>query len=139
MSPEEYDRGPIRRVWCAFIEHPTAMALQFMLVPVGLIALILGSHASNAFDQIGGAGLVRVLGAVMLIGGLTTITGIIRSDAALEPIGLTFTAFGLGVYGGGVILWLGTQGLITGLIAVGASVGFLGRIRVLIREAPSRE
>jgi hypothetical protein len=123
----------------ALIRHSTATGLPVTLIPTGLIAVILGSHASKAFDNIGGAFLVRFLGAVMLIGGTTIVTGIIRTDPAYEPIGLTFVSLGLGIYGTGVIIGLGTQGLIAGMIAIGAGLGFLGRVLRLIRAAPPRE
>jgi hypothetical protein len=121
------------------LDRPTATALPLTLIAAGIVAVVLGSHASKAFDNLGGALLVRFLGVVLLLGGLVVVTGIIRSDPALEPIGLTLIAAGLAFYGVGVALGLGTQGLIAGLIAVGSAVGFLGRIRLLIREAPSRE
>jgi hypothetical protein len=130
---------PARRVWASVVTNPTATTLPVTLIPAGFIAVVMGSHASKAFDNFGGSVLVRVLGAAMLLGGATVLTGILRNDSALEPIGLTFVALGLGIYGSGAIFGLGAQGLIAGLIAIGAGVGFLIRIRRLIREAPAGE
>lgn len=126
-------------VWAAWLAHPVATTLQFLMIPIGLEAVILGDHASRAFGNFGGATLVRVLGVALLLGGLIVVTGILREDPALDPIGATFIALGTAIYGGGVIAGLGLQGLIAGQLALGIMVGFLGRILRLIRDAPPRE
>lgn len=139
MSEEEHERGPVRRVWCAWLERPTVTTLPLILVFAGIGAVWLGNHASKAFDNFGGSVLVRVLGSLLVLGGVTVLAGILRRDRALEPIGLTFTVCGLAIYGAGAVCGLGTQGLISGLVALGAAAGFLGQIRLLIRESPPRE
>jgi hypothetical protein len=131
--------NPARRVWASVVTNPTATTLPVTLIPAGFIAVVMGSHASKAFENFGGSLLVRVLGTAMLIGGAIVLTGILRNDPALEPIGLTFVTLGLGIYGSGAILGLGAQGLIAGLIAIGAGIGFLIKIRRLVREAPDSE
>ena len=128
-----------RLVWSAWLAYPVATTLQVVMIPIGLEAVILGDHASRAFGNFGGATLVRVLGVALLIGGMTMVTGILREDPALEPIGATFVALGTAIYGGGVIAGLGLQGLIAGLLALAIMVGFLGRILRMIRDAPPRE
>ena len=128
---------PLVRLWCAWIEEPTVTTLPLVMIPIGVEALILGGHASKAFDNLGGAFLVRGLGAALLVGGLVVVAGIIRRDPALEPIGLAIAAVGATLYGGGVMLGLGSQGLIAGQFAIGVAIGFLGRIRKAIREAPA--
>jgi hypothetical protein len=129
--------NPLVRLWCAWIEEPTVTTLPLVMIPIGVEALILGGHASKAFDNLGGAFLVRGLGAALLVGGLVVVAGIIRRDPALEPIGLAIAAVGATLYGGGVMLGLGSQGLIAGQFALGVAIGFLGRIRKAIREAPA--
>jgi hypothetical protein len=129
--------NPLVRLWCAWIEEPTVTTLPLVMIPIGVEALILGGHASKAFDNLGGALLVRGLGVALLVGGLVVVAGIIRRDPALEPIGLAIAAVGATLYGGGVMLGLGSQGLIAGQFAIGVAIGFLGRIRKAIREAPS--
>jgi hypothetical protein len=126
-------------VWVAWLTHPVATTIPFGMIPIGVEALILGDHASKAFGNFGGATLVRVLGVALLLGGLIVVTGIVREDPALEPIGLTFVALGATIYGGGVIAGLGPQGLIAGQLALGIAVGFLGRILRLVRDAPSSD
>jgi hypothetical protein len=128
--------SPLTRLWCAWVEEPTVTSLPLVMIPIGVEALVLGGHASKAFDNLGGALLVRVLGAALLVGGLVVAAGIIRRDPALEPIGLAIATVGSVLYGGGVILGLGSQGLIAGQFAIGMAIGFLGRIRKVIREAP---
>jgi hypothetical protein len=127
--------GPLVRLWCAWIEEPTVTTLPLVMIPIGVEALILGGHASKAFDNLGGELLVRCLGAALLLGGLVVVAGIIRRDPALEPIGLAIATVGAVLYGGGVMLGLGSQGLIAGQFALGVAIGFLGRIRKAIREA----
>lgn len=126
-------------VWAVWLAYPVATTLQFAMIPAGLEAVILGDHASKAFNNFGGSSLVRVLGVALLIGALIMIAGIVREDPALEPIGATFVALGTAIYGGGVIAGLGLQGLIAGQLALGIMVGFLGRILRMVRDAPPRE
>lgn len=129
--------NPLVRLWCAWVEEPTVTTLPLVMIPIGVEALILGGHASKAFDNLGGSLLVRALGVALLVGGLVVVAGIIRRDPALEPIGLAIAAVGAILYGGGVMLGLGSQGLIAGQFAIGVAIGFLGRIRKAIREAPA--
>lgn len=141
--PDPWRRRVYRRgcqscwlVWVAWLTQPIATTLLFVMISTGSEALILGDHASKAFGNFGGATLVRVLGVALLLGGLIVLGGIVREDPALEPIGLTFVALGTAIYGGGVIAGLGPQGLIAGQLALGITIGALGRIWRLIRAVP---
>lgn len=128
--------NPFLRLADAWDTKPTATTLPIGMISIGACALVLGDHASKAFDNFGGATLVRVLGFAMLVGGLIVVTGIVRADPSLEPIGLALATLGALIYGIGVIAGLHSQGLIAGQLALYAAVGFLGRIRLLVRAAP---
>jgi hypothetical protein len=102
---------------------------------IGLDAIILGDNASRAFTELGGGSMIRVMGAAMFIGGLLVAAGIARADYLFEVIGLALAAFGSTVYGLGVMLGLGTQGLVTGPENLLIAVAFLGRIALISRRA----
>lgn len=115
---------------------PTATTLPLGMIAAGLVAVVLGLESSKAFAELGGATLVRVMGICMVLGGLVVVAGILRDDAALEPIGLTLAALGAAIYGVVAVVGLGTQGLITGIDHLLITVGFLGRIALLLARAP---
>lgn len=102
---------------------------------IGIAAIILGDHASRAFTELGGGSMIRVMGAAMLVGGLLVATGIVRADFFLEVIGLALAAFGATVYGIGVVMGLGTQGLVTGPENILIALAFFGRIALISRRA----
>lgn len=124
-----------RVLWAAWREQPTAVTLPLGMTIIGIAAIILGDNASRAFTELGGGSMIRVMGAAMLVGGILVTTGIIRSDYLLEVIGLALAAFGATVYGIGVILGLGTQGLVTGPENLLIAVAFFGRIALISRRA----
>ena len=126
-------RRVLRSLGAAWDEKPTAVTLPIIMVSTGCTGLVLGDHASKAFSNFGGATLIRIMGFTMALGGVLVVTSIARSDTVLEAVGLVLAAFGAFIYGAGVILGLGTQGLIAGQLALGAAIGFLGRIRLLMR------
>jgi hypothetical protein len=102
---------------------------------IGLAAIILGDNASRAFTELGGGSMIRVMGAAMLVGGALVTTGIVRADYLLEVIGLALAAFGATVYGVGVVMGLGTQGLVTGPENILIALAFFGRIALISRRA----
>lgn len=122
----------LARAWSA---KPTAVTIPIVMVPIGICALILGTDISQAFTNIsadGGVVVIRIMGAAMLTGGVLVIVSIVRGDAVQEAIGLAFAAFGAAIYGGGVVIGLGEQGLVAGLGYLAIAVGFVGRIRLLV-------
>jgi tetrahydromethanopterin S-methyltransferase subunit C len=130
--------NPGRLLWAAWRQQPTAVTLPLVLIPVGLLGIILGDDASRAFANFGGGTLIRILGLAMLACGILVVTSIILDDATFEVMGLALGVFGTIVYGVGVILGLGTQGLITGPENIGIAVAFLGRIALLLRRARAK-
>ena len=125
----------LHAVATAWDTRPTIVTIPLGLIPLGLAAIVLGENASRAFTNLGGGTLVRVLGLAMVIGGLLFAVSIALDDAMYEAIGLSVTTLGVSIYGCGVILGLGTQGLLAGGGYVLIAVGFLGRIRFLLRRA----
>lgn len=127
--------NPGRLLWAAWREQPTAVTLPLGMTLIGLAAIILGENASRAFTELGGAAMIRVMGAAMLIGGLLVAVSIVRADYLLEVIGLALAAFGATVYGIGVILGLGLNGLVTGPENLLIALAFFGRIAMISRRA----
>jgi hypothetical protein len=127
--------NPGRLLWAAWRQQPTAVTLPLGMTIIGLAAIVLGDHASRAFTELGGGAMIRVMGAAMLVGGVLVAVSIVRSDYLLEVIGLALAAFGATVYGVGVILGLGTQGLVTGPENLLIALAFFGRIALISRRA----
>jgi hypothetical protein len=124
-----------RLLWAAWRQQPTAVTLPLGMTLIGLLAVILGENASRAFVELGGSAMIRVMGLAMLAGGLLVAVSIIRSDYLLEVIGLALAAFGAVVYGVGVILGLGFNGLVTGPENILIALAFFGRIALISRRA----
>lgn len=127
--------SPGRLLWAAWREQPTAVTLPLGMTVIGLAAIVLGETASRAFVELGGSAMIRVMGAAMLVGGLLVAVSIICSDYLLEVIGLALAAFGATVYGTGVILGLGLNGLVTGPENLLIALAFFGRIALISRRA----
>src|SRR5690349_13734019 len=109
--------NPGRLLWAAWREQPTAVTLPLGMILIGLAAVIL------------------VMGLAMLAGGLLVAVSIVRSDYLLEVMGLALAAFGATVYGIGVILGLGLNGLVTGPENLLIALAFFGRIALISRRA----
>jgi hypothetical protein len=127
--------GLLRLLRQAWATKPTAVTLPLGMIPIGLLAVVLGENASRAFTELGGSTMIRVMGLAMLTGGLLVAVSIIRSDYLLEVMGLALAAFGALIYGSGVVLGLGTQGLVTGPENILIAVAFFGRIALISRRA----
>lgn len=125
----------LRLMYQAWSTKPTAVTIPVVMLPIGIAALILGDDASRAFANLGGALLVRMMGAAMVTGSVLVIVSILRDDASVEVIGLAIAALGAAIYGAGVIMGLGTQGIVAGLGYLAITLAFLGRIRLLVRAA----
>jgi hypothetical protein len=114
----------LHRVWR---ENPTTV-IALIMIPTGISAVILGDGVSKAFSNLGGATLIRCMGVAMLAGAALIITSITRDDALQEVLGLSLCALGAAIYGLGVILGLGTQGVVAGLGYLSITLAMLGRI-----------
>jgi hypothetical protein len=127
---------PLQRLHRAWKAKPLAITLVFALVPVGVIVLVFGDSADWAFATIGGGGIIiRYMGILMILGGAFVAYSVIRKDAFYEVLGLTFAALGTAVYGVGILLGFGAEGLIAGLGYLSMTLAFLGRVALLCRSA----
>ena len=127
--------SPAQSLRQAWMVRPMAITLPLGMIPIGIAAIILGDNASRAFTELGGAAMIRVMGVAMLTGGLLVAAGIVRNDALLEVVGLALAAFGATVYGIGVLLGLGLNGLVTGPENLIIALAFFGRIAMISRAA----
>jgi hypothetical protein len=124
---------PARRLARAWTEKPTAITLPVGMVLLGLYAIIRGEHVSRAFTNLGGGTIIRCVGIVMLIGGLLVVASIYSNDLSYEALGLMFSAAGAGLFGLGVLLGLGEQGVMAGGGFILIAVGLARRAQVLHR------
>jgi hypothetical protein len=111
----------------------TPVILSAALLAVGIVALILGDGASKSFANLGGAVVIRIMGALLVIGGSLTLSSLVKASAMREVCGLVFLALGAAIYGGGVMLGLHNQGLISSIGYAGITITLLDRIADLVR------
>jgi hypothetical protein len=121
--------------------RPMATSMTLAAIFVGVAALILGEGASKAFTIIGGphggALIAHLMGALLAAGGVVTVAGVARLGSLAELFGLGLISAGAFIYGAGVLLGLGHQGLIAGGLALGLSVG--AGLRVWLLSAAARQ
>jgi hypothetical protein len=119
--------------------RPTVTCIIFASIFVGVCALVLGEDASRAFiilgGENGGALIAHVMGGLLCMGGILSLAGVARLGSLVELLGLGFVSAGAFIYGGGVLLGLGINGLIAGGFAIGISVGTALRVMLLASAA----
>lgn len=139
--PAHRDKRIHQAFYAEFRIRPTATSLVVASVICGVWALILGEGASRAFTVIGGgpggsgALIAHLMGAFLLIGGLISLAGSLRLGTLVELLGLVFASAGWFIYGGGVLIGLGANGLIAGSLALILAVGSAGRVLLLTTQA----
>lgn len=129
----------IIRLYRAWAKTQTPVILPLALIAVGVVSLVLGEGASKSFSNLGGALVIRIMGAFMVVGGGLIISSILKSNYTREVLGLTLAALGAAIYGGGVVLGLHSQGLVSGIGYTGITLTLLGRVYFLLQEARRRE
>lgn len=130
----------VLRLYSAWHKTQTPVIMPFALICVGAVALVLGEGASKAFANLGGSVAIRVMGVLMLVGGGLIIASILkRNYYPMELAGLVIAALGAAIYGGGVVLGLHSQGLVSGIGYSGITLTLLGRVFFLLRVAKTRE
>lgn len=127
------------RIYGAWKRARTPVVLPIALTAVGIVSLILGEHASKAFTNLGGTGVIRIMGVFMIVGGVLIVSSIVKASYLREVVGLAFASLGAAIYGSGVILGLHGQGLVSGIGYTGITLTLLGRIFFLLQEARARE
>lgn len=128
-----------RAFFTEFRIRPIATSMVCFSVSIGACAFVLGAGASRAFTIIGGSGggalIAHSMGALMLLGGLVSLAGALRMGLFVEALGLVFVAAGAAIYGAGVLVGLGINGLIAGQLALGLAIGATGRVVLLVNTA----
>lgn len=127
--------GRRERLQAAWTMHPYSVTLAAVLAPVGLLAVVKGDEVSRALSDLGAGVVSRVMGALLLAGGVLVLTSVFRRGAVLEAAGLTLLATGCGIYGAGVILGLGWGGMVAGPIALAVAAASARRVQILLRVA----
>jgi hypothetical protein len=136
-SPAHGGWGPvIQRLQSAWVHRPFTVVLAAVLVIPGALAVIYGDEVSRALATIAADTVSRVMGAALLVGGVTTIIGIARGRALVEVIGLSLLAVGSGIYGLGVLLGLGFAGAVAGSGFLAITLAIVRRVVTLVAVAP---
>jgi fumarate reductase subunit D len=93
-----------------------------LLVP-GVLAVFYGDEVSQALSNIAAGTISRLMGTLLVVGSVLTLTGIARNRTLTETFGLTVTAIGCAIYGLGVMLGLGLHGAVagSGFLAIAAA------------------
>jgi hypothetical protein len=125
----------VHRLWREVRRRPVAATLGVGAIYLGLIGLILGAEASKAFTIIAGAGggpwVARIMGAILLAGGVTASVGVIRFSTMMTLAGDALISVGSLIYGGGVLIGLHKAGLMASGFAFIAAIGMALRVRML--------
>jgi len=123
------------RLYLAARRAQTPVVLPATLVVVGGCALVLGSGVSKAFTTLGGNVTPRIMGVLLVVGGLLTVSSIVRASPLREVLGLTLAVFGAAIYAAAVIIGLGTQGLVAGVGYTGITLTLLSRVFFVVHMA----
>lgn len=122
----------------AWGERPIGVTITVGVIYLGVHAAIRGENVSKAFDTIGGGFSVRLMGALLILGGVMCAISIYQDDAFQEVLGLGFTLVGTLIYVIGAYWGLGEQGSMSGGMYLLVTLGCIGRIWVVMRRARAR-
>lgn len=131
----ESPRELLANAWEA---RPYSIAIAVVLIPVGATAIIVGAEVSQALSNITAPYVTRVMGVCFLTGSIMTLVGFARRGATIEALGLAVTALGTGIYGIGVLLGLGLQGIVAGGGYLAITVAALRRVQILLQIADAK-
>lgn len=117
--------------------RPFATNLSLVSIPIGILAIVIGSAISAGFTHVWGdqAMSIYIWGVTLLLGGFNVAAGLLRGKAAQERAGLFVLATAYAFYGVCVMLGLGWGGMVTGPTFVILAVSCLQRARDLKRSA----
>ncbi len=105
--------------------RPMSVIIPAALIPIGAVATVIGPEASRAFTLLPDSAkfIAHSMGMLMLLGGVLVLLGIAQSETFTELIGLALAGLGCAIYGAGVIIGLGLNGMVTGpmFLAIAAS------------------
>ena len=129
----EIDTWAPRRITDAWWVRPSTVVFSLAGVLAGTAAAIYGTETSKAFSNFGGGLTIRVMGVLMVLGGVLALAGIARADRLVEGIGHIFTGTGVVIYAFGVILGLGLAGVIAGTGYTAIAACLISRVLVILR------
>lgn len=114
---------------------PFQLWVTAVSVPVGVLAVILGSQVSTAMSRVLGAqfDVVRLWGALLIVGGSAATYGLYSRRAGVERAGLRMLAGAFTLYAISVLLGLGLGGLVTGPMFLGLAGACFTRVRLSVR------
>ncbi len=116
----------LHQAWARLVDswkyRPYVTAFAVGLIPVGVLAIIYGDKVSAALGNLAANSISRGMGFALFTGGLIALLGITSHRALTLTVGMGITAFGLSLYGVGVILGLGLAGMVAGPIALIAAI-----------------
>jgi len=125
----------LRLTWQRLVEswryRPYVTAFPIGLIPVGVLAILFGDKVSAALGNLAANNISRGMGFALFTGGLITLLGILSHRALSVTLGMGIMAFGLALYGVGVILGLGLAGMVAGPIALIAAVATIRQVVTL--------
>lgn len=119
--------------------RPMSVVIPAALIPIGAVTTVLGPEASRAFTLLPPSAqfIAHMMGMLMLLGGVLVLLGIAQSETFTELIGLLFAGLGCAIYGLGVIIGLGVNGLVTGpmflAIAIASAIRVVAGMRLAER------
>lgn len=117
--------------------RPFATNLSLVSIPIGILAIVIGSAISSGFTHVWGdhAVSIYVWGVTLLLGGYNVAAGLLGGKPARERAGLFVLATAYAFYGVCVIIGLGWGGMVTGPTFVALAISCLQRARDLKRTA----
>lgn len=115
--------------------RPFATNLSLVSVPIGLLAIVIGTAISAGFTHVWGsvAWPIYAWGVVLLLGGFNVAAGLLTARPARERAGLFVLAMAYAFYGVCVMLGLGSRGMVTGPVFCVLAVSCVQRARSLRR------
>ena len=129
----------LHQAWTRLVEswkfRPYVTAFAVGVIPVGVLAILLGDKVSAALGNLAANSITRGMGFALFTGGLITLLGILSHRALSITLGMGIMALGLGIYGVGVILGLGLAGMVAGPIALIATIATIRQVVTLAQLA----
>ena len=129
----------LRLTWQRLVEswkhRPYVTGFAVGLIPVGVLAILLGDKVSAALGNLAANTISRGMGFALFTGGLITLLGITSHRALTLTVGMGVMAFGLSLYGVGVVLGLGLAGMVAGPIALIATIATIRQVVTLAQIA----
>ena len=113
--------------------RPFATNLSLVSIPIGLLAVVIGTAISSGFTHVWGdnAMSIYVWGVTLLLGGFNVAAGLLGGKPSRERAGLFVLALAYAFYGVCVMIGLGFGGMVTGPTFVILAVSCLQRARAL--------